>query len=276
VSSREIALSTGATLSLTDRGSGPAVVLLHGVCMTSAFFERNVDALAASHRVVALDFRGHGASPAASAGHTVAQYARDVRALIDHLELDDPVLVGWSMGCLVIWDYLVQFADDPRVRGVVIVSQGPSDLTQPDWPHGIADVAGLAGFVEAAQSDFRGFFAGFVPHMFKEPPSEAQQAAFVDAICGIEPSAGTVILVDQTLRDYRPHIPAMTVPHLLVWGADEKVIKLASAHWLVEHLPDAELHVFDDSGHCPMWEEPDRFNALVTRWIAREPTGAPA
>jgi non-heme chloroperoxidase len=263
-----IRLSTGATVAVTDVGSGRPLVLLHGVCMTRHFYGRNVDALAAAHRVVALDFRGHGASPAIQGGHSIAQYARDVRALIEHLDLDGAVLIGWSMGSLVAWDYQRQFADDPRLEGVVIVSQGPSDLTQDDWPNGIAEPLELGTWLEAAQDDFRGFFAEFVPAMFQTPPSDAEQTAMLDAICAIEPNTGCLIIADQTLRDLRPVVPSLTLPHLLVWGTDEGVIKRASGAWLAEHLPDATLHVFEASGHCPMWEEPERFNALVADWVA--------
>jgi pimeloyl-ACP methyl ester carboxylesterase len=263
-----IGLSTGATVAVTDVGQGRPLLLLHGVCMSRHFFSRNIDALAAGHRVVALDFRGHGASPSIEGGHSIAQYARDVRALIEHLDLDGTVLMGWSMGSLVAWDYQRQFGADPRLAGVVIISQGPSDLTQDDWPHGIAAPLELGTYLEAAQGDFRGFFAAFVPAMFKTPPGEAEQAAMLDAICGIDPNAGTVILADQTLRDLRPAIPDMTLPHLLVWGTHEGVVERASGEWLAEHLPDAALHVFEDSGHCPMWEEPERFNALVREWVA--------
>jgi pimeloyl-ACP methyl ester carboxylesterase len=265
-----VQLPTGAVVSVTDRGAGPAIVLLHGVCMATAFFARNIDALAVDHRVIAFDYPGHGQSPPAACGHTVAHYARDLRALLDQLEVtDDVVLVGWSMGSMVAWDHLAQSADDARVAGVVIVSQGPSDLTQPGWDHGIADLEELAGFVAATQTDVRGFLAEFVPLLFKDELPEDERDTLVDAIAGIEPGAATSILVDQTLRDYRPLIPRLTVPHLLVWGEDEKVGKLAAAEWLAGELPDAELAVFADSGHCPMYEEPERFNALVAEWIAR-------
>jgi non-heme chloroperoxidase len=263
-----IELSTGATVAVTDVGEGPPLLLLHGVCMSRHFFARNIDALAASHRVVALDFRGHGASPAIEAGHSIAQYARDVRALIEHLGLRDVVLMGWSMGSIVAWEYQRQFAQDSRLAGVVIVSQGPSDLTQDDWPNGIAEPLELGEWLAAAQDDFRGFFTEFVPAMFKTAPSAEEQAAMVDAICGIDPNAGCVILAGQTLFDVRAAIGGLTTPHLLVWGTDEGVIKQASGTWLDEHLPASSLHVFEDSGHCPMWEEPQRFNALVTDWVA--------
>ena len=264
-----IALTTGATLSYTDTGAGRPLILLHGVCMTNRFFERNVEALSAEHRVIAPDFRGHGASPSVEGGHTVDQYARDIRALVEELDLRDAVMVGWSMGSMVVWDYLSQFGEDPRLAGVVIVSQGPSDLTQDGWPNGIADLPTLHEDVRLAQADFDGFFEEFVPLMFKDELPPDQVRAFVDAIGGVGANAGSLILLDQTLRDYRALVPTLTVPHLLAWGRDEKVVPLASSDWLLDNLPNATREIFEQSGHCPMWEEPEAFNATLTRWAAQ-------
>ena len=271
MSSLLLTLPSGVTVACTDTGSGQPILLLHGVCMSRKFFEHNIDGLARSHRVVAMDFRGHGDSPAVEGGHTVPQYARDVRALIEALNLHNIIAVGWSMGSFVIWDYLTQYSSDPRLAGVVVISQGPSDLTQPDWPYGIADVPTLHTYLGLMQDNFAGFFAGFVPLMFKNAPSDREQAEFVTAISAVGANAGSAIFADQTLRDYRGQIAEFTVPHLLIWGRDEKVIKFASADWLHEALPSSRLEVFDDSGHCPMWEEPQKFNALVTEWAAQRP-----
>lgn len=269
---RELRLSDGAVLTYLDRGSGPVVLLVHGVCMTSAFFARNIDALAVDHRVIAVDLRSHGDSPTSSSGNTVARYARDLHELMVALDLHDVTGVGWSMGSFVWWDHLSQFGTD-RLARLAVVSQGPADLTRPDWPHGIADPDQLGSFVDAVQSDFSGFFSEFLAEMFKDPLADADAALLLAEITKIDPNPGTVILADQTLRDYRGFLTGLDVPHLLIWGVDEKVVKVASADWLSEALADAELHVFDHSGHCPMWEEPDLFNELLAGWVARR-TGA--
>jgi non-heme chloroperoxidase len=268
----EFRLSDGAVLTYLDRGSGPVVLLVHGVCMTSAFFARNIDALAVDHRVIAVDLRSHGDSPTSSSGNTVARYARDLHELMVALDLHDVTGVGWSMGSFVWWDHLSQFGTD-RLARLAVVSQGPADLTRPDWPHGIADPDQLGSFVDAVQSDFSGFFSEFLAEMFKDPLADADAALLLAEITKIDPNPGTVILADQTLRDYRGFLTGLDVPHLLIWGVDEKVVKVASADWLSEALADAELHVFDHSGHCPMWEEPDLFNELLAGWVARR-TGA--
>src|ERR1700712_3590724 len=173
MSTRLIEFSTGAALNVTDEGTGRPIVLLHGVCMNQGFFAHNIAPLAEQHRVVAVDFRGHGGSPPAADGHTLAQYARDVRALLELLELERPVVVGWSMGALVIWEYLTQFAGDPALAGVAILSQSPTDFTSADWPHGLADLGDLAELVEGLQDDFRAVFEEFGQTMFKTPPPPA-------------------------------------------------------------------------------------------------------
>jgi non-heme chloroperoxidase len=261
-------LPDGASLAFTDTGEGRPILLLHGVCMSRKFFDRNVGPLARDHRVIAVDFRSHGDSPRVEGGHTVAQFARDVRALLEHLALTDVTAVGWSMGSFVLWDYLNQFGQD-RLASVVIVSQGPSDLAQPDWPYGLADISQLRGFLADTQRDFRGFFSEFVPLMFKAELDLEQLSNFLDLICEVGPNAGALILVDQTLQDYRLQIPQFKTPHLLVWGEDEKVGQLGAGEWLAEKLPESEYVVFEASGHCPMWEEADRFNDVIADWVAR-------
>ncbi|WIM90045.1 alpha/beta hydrolase [Candidatus Mycobacterium wuenschmannii] len=261
-------LPDGAALTYTDTGQGRPVLLLHGVCMSRMFFERNIAPLSRQHRVIAVDFRSHGKSPRREGGHTVAQYARDVHALIEHLGMDGVIAIGWSMGNFVLWDYLRQFGAD-QFTCFVNVSQGPSDLIQEDWPIGFADIPQLHGFVADIQDDFRAFLADYIPTMFKNELPPEQLTRFVDSACAVGANAGALILIDQTLQDYRTDIPGFTVPHLLVWGRDEKTMKLASQDWLMKQLPSAESVVFDDSGHCPMWEEADRFNDIVVDWISR-------
>ncbi|MEI8057054.1 MAG: alpha/beta hydrolase [Actinomycetes bacterium] len=261
-------LSSGVSLSVIDEGVGQPIVLLHGVCMSNVFFGRNIDSLSRTNRVIAPDFRGHGSSPATQGGHTLDQYARDVRALITDLGLQDVILAGWSMGSLVAWEYLSQFSDDHRLAGVVIISQGPSDLIQDGWPFGIADIPTLHEYVRLMQADTDGFLAGFVPTMFKDEISPAQHGAFMDAISTVGANTGSLILLDQTLRDYRDLIPTFDVPHLLAWGSDEKVIQVGSSDWLLDQLPNARRVMFEESGHCPMWEEAELFNEVVAEWSA--------
>lgn len=167
-------------------------------------------------------------------GHTVSQYARDVHEVLEVLDVRNATAIGWSMGSLVAWDYVLQHRDNSRITGVVVVSQGPSDFTQPDWPYGIADAQGLAGFHQAVQADSAGFLGGFIPLLFADELAPADAERLHASIRTIAPNTASAILVDQTLRDYRDAIPGIATPHLLVWGTDEKVIAVESGRWLHE------------------------------------------
>jgi pimeloyl-ACP methyl ester carboxylesterase len=258
----------GAVLRYEERGSGRPLVLLHGVCMSSEFFREQLGPLSAAHRVIAVDFRGHGRSPACDHGHTVAQYARDVHQLIERLSLDDVVLVGWSMGSIVTWQYLRQFGIH-RLAAQVVVSQGPSDLKRADWPLGMLELGELADLCDAIQEDMADAFADFAPAMFAEPLDEAARAWVLHEILRCRPTTATSILLSQTLPDARAVLHDLALPTLLVWGRDEKLMPVAAGEWIRDQVPGSELVIFERSGHCPMLEEPARFNELLAEFVGR-------
>ena len=260
-------LPDGARLAYDDSGKGRPVVLIHGVCMSRRFFERTTAALAERFRVVNVDLRGHGESPACEGGHTVAQYAQDVKHLLDTLELEGAVLVGWSMGTFVTWDLLRQFGCE-GIAGHVNVSQGPTDLAKEGWELAGFSLEALFEALAAIQDDFQGFAGELIPLMFMHEPTAEEHALLLSEILRVGANAGTCILLDQTLQDYRELVTSYALPTLLTWGADEKFVAAANGPWLEAAQSDAELVVFEQSGHCPMWEEPERFNQVVGDWIA--------
>lgn len=91
----------GADLYYEDYGEGQTIVFMHGVMAGLRFFQHQLEGLSNDYRTVAFDFRGHGRSSKTEMGHTLPQYAHDLRTLFEKLGLDNVVLVGWSMGALV-------------------------------------------------------------------------------------------------------------------------------------------------------------------------------
>jgi pimeloyl-ACP methyl ester carboxylesterase len=259
-------LPDGASLAYDDAGSGRPLVLIHGVSMSRRFFERNVAALAEHHRVINVDLRGHGESPASEGGHTVAQYARDIHHMLGALGLDGAVLVGWSMGTMVAWDLIRQFGTD-GLGGHVVVSQGPSDLKRDDWELGAFGLDDLFGLLAGAQDGYRAVMEEFVPLMFMDERPAGELEMLVSETQRIGANAGTCILLNQSLQDYRDVVGSHSLPTLLCWGRDEKLIPVAGGEWLAEHQP-ADLVLFERSGHCPMWEEPDRFHQVVGEFVS--------
>jgi pimeloyl-ACP methyl ester carboxylesterase len=258
--------SSGAQLHYEDTGEGPAVVLLHGVWMSSRFFSEQLRPGAVPGcRVVALDFRGHGASDKPLDGHTMSAYAADVRALLEHLDLRDATLVGWSMGAFVAWEYL-EAHDDDRVARLVVVDESASDFQWPGWEFGVIDPAAMLALSDGLQVDQRAVTSHFVPEMFVVPPSPSDTEWMVAEMCAVPPAIASTVLLEQTLVDYRDRLAAIEVPALVCFGRDETLLPVAAGEDLVARLPNATLEVFEDSSHCPFLEEPARFNQVLARF----------
>jgi pimeloyl-ACP methyl ester carboxylesterase len=239
--------------------------------MSSRCFRPQLEGLADRFRVVALDLRGHGGSEHVTTGHTVAQYARDLRAFLDTLGIAEPVAVGWSMGALVMWDYVRQFGVD-GLRGIVVVDQTPSDYAWPDWPHGAFDFEELRHVMAGCQTDRPAFVDEFIPLLFKAEPPAAEHAALIrEETLRLPDTIASAIIFDQTAQDYRDVLPLVTVPALVITGRDEKLVSVAAEEWVTEQMPNARLVVLEDSGHCPFIEEPEAFNATLAKWIESLP-----
>ncbi len=80
-------------------------------------------------------------------------------------------------------------------------------------------------------------------------------------------SIASAIIFNEAVRDYRPVLESVTVPTLLCFGRDEKLVAVAAGEHLQENMPDARLMVFEDSGHCSFLEEPHHFNQKVDLFI---------
>ncbi len=114
----------GVRLWYDDAGDGRPLVMIHGWGASPEFFDRNRDPLATELRVVRMAYRGHYKSDKPRWGHHIARYAKDVKDLIEYLTLEDVTLLGWSMGCSIIWSYYELFGD-AHLSGVILVDQTP-------------------------------------------------------------------------------------------------------------------------------------------------------
>jgi pimeloyl-ACP methyl ester carboxylesterase len=266
----EVNLRTGVTLAFDDVGDGaaPPLILLHGVSMSKRYFHHQLETLGTSHRVLAVDLRGHGRSEKTADGHTIPQYARDLEAFIEALGIDQPVLLGWSMGAFVAWDYIEQFGTS-TIAGLIVTDEAASDYKWDDFPHGLVDFATLHAFMTAVQDDRDQFLRDLIPQMFHREQSDTDLAWMFDECASLPVGATSGILYDQCVRDYRETVTKIDVPNLICWGRHDALLPVSGAQHLLEHTPGAELVIFEESGHCPFIEESDKFNETVSSFLTR-------
>lgn len=256
----------GTDLYYEDHGAGQSIVCLHGGAAGLRYFEPQLTGLSNEYRTLAFDFRGHGRSEKTELGHTLPQHARDLRAFLEQLDLDDVIIIGWSMGAIVSWEYIDQFGTD-RLHALVDVDMEPSPLKRENYEYGSYDVEGLRETLVSIQTNPLDLIDQAIEALLKDPPSRELRNMMFDEESRSPPSIQAAMLL-ELMRDYRDVLPTIDVPTLVCAGADEKWRSVASVEYAAELIPDARFELFEDSGHCLTVEEPDRFNQVVSDFIA--------
>ena len=255
----------GADLYYEDEGTGVPIVFLHGAWAGIRFFDAQLGTLSERYRTVAFDFSGHRRSEKTESGHTVGHYARDVEDVLDQLVEDEVVLVGWSLGALVAWEYVDRFGTD-RLRGVVNVDMEAA----PGPTAGGSETYDLERFRDIhrrIQTDHLAFIMDTAERSFKDPPSEEVRTLILDEDARSPPWVKSAIVTDATLCDFREVLPQVDVPMLVCAGADEKWRSVPVVEHTAELVPEARFELFEESGHFLTVEEPDKFNRVVGDFV---------
>ncbi|HYE27153.1 MAG TPA: alpha/beta hydrolase [Allosphingosinicella sp.] len=258
--------SDGACIAYSDEGEGRPFVLLHGLMAHAGFFERQ-RALADRFRLVAVDLRGHGRSPAGDQRPTIARLAGDVAELARALGLEGAVGVGWSLGAAVLWRVLVG-PESRRFAAAVVVDMTPRVLNDEGWDLGLSRETCEARS-QAIRDDFPAFAAAAGQAIFADPGDEADRAA--EAFATNDPVAIGALWESLVGEDFRPLLPAIHQPTLIVHGARSHLYGADTADHLVAALPNARAVAFDRSGHAPHLEQPELFNAALREFAATLP-----
>jgi non-heme chloroperoxidase len=258
----------GTDFAYVEVGEGPPIVLLHGWSSSLRWWDRNIEALAAGHRVLALDFRGHGSSEKTASGHTMHGYAKDVHDFVAGMAAEGALLVGWSMGSIVLWHYVLQFGLG-QARGMAFVGQSASDLTTRDYPLGIMDQSDFHQWMLDLQEDRRAMTERNMKLMVKDEPSAEEVRWMTDDYLRCPAHIATVAFYHQTMDSAFPAFKKIDFPTQVHFGTDPKMYNIEQGHYLAEHIPGTELIIFEESGHVPMREEPERFNRELADFARR-------
>ena len=251
----------GARCYVEEHGTGDPIVFLHGLGVGSRYFEPQLESLASEYRTIAVDFRGHGRSETTEIGYTLRQFAADVEAVLDALDCEDAVLVGWSLGALVTWEYLDRYGAE-RVRAIVDVDMEACPYQREDYPYGTYTLESVSQSVSAMQIDRFAAIEDAIDRLCKRPPTGRLRRMMVDEMSRCSPTVVATLLFSIT-RDYRDVLRAIDVPMLICVGEDGKWRSAASVEHTAEFVADAQIERFPESGHCLTVEEPKRFNRVV-------------
>ncbi|MEM6637853.1 MAG: alpha/beta hydrolase [Pseudomonadota bacterium] len=262
-----ISVSGSGDTPIRIRTSGepekPAILLIHGYSQHSLCWKPVFDRLSDDFFLVAPDLRGHGESgkPLDKSAYDNARvWAEDVAAIIDQMNLKNPILVGWSMGGWVAQDYLRHFGGD-ALQGLVLI--GTSLTTGKLMPpeaiaarQGREDVA-ARGMYSVDQAENLHATLKFVRACTQHPVADDAFALTVGFNMLCPPHARHACRTRS--EDYRSTTVAYEGPVWLVWGEADQMATPPMRQQAIDCLPAAQTTIYPDCGHTPFVEYPDLF-----------------
>ncbi|GAA1937874.1 alpha/beta fold hydrolase [Nocardioides marmoribigeumensis] len=266
----------GHRRAFVKAGSGPAILLLHGMACDHTTWNPIIRRLARRHTVIAPDLLGHGRSDKPRADYSVGGYANGMRDLLTVLGIDRVTVVGHSLGGGVAMQFAYQFPE--RTERVALIAPGGLGrevtpiiraVTLPGF-HTAMGLATLPGVRHAVTGSLRGLkrtghpvlrdlgeIADIVEHL-KDPRSRRALAHVVRACVDLR---GQIItMVDRAYL-------TQEMPLCLIWGQDDQVIPATHAARIRSVAPGVRVTITPGCGHFPHKEDPELVVSTLERFI---------
>lgn len=249
-------------------GSGPALLLVHGISDHSGTWAHLLPELAKRYTVVAPDLLGHGGSDKPRADYAAGAYACGMRDLLTVLDVDRVTVVGHSLGGGVAMQFAYQFPE--LCERLVLVSSGGigrgvhpllrlacvpgAELALPLLTH-LPGVPALLPMLDFGPD------AKYARERYTALRGRAARTAFLRTLRSVVDVRGQVV----TMMD-RCYL-TRGIPTLLVWGSADRIVPVGHAHKAHEAMPGSRLEIFEGAGHFPHQKDPNRFTALLDDFI---------
>ena len=259
-----------------DHGSGQPIVLIHGYPLDGNSWERQErELLANGYRVITYDRRGFGRSSQPIVGYDYDTFAGDLEALIEHLDLSDVVLVGFSMGTGEVIRYLGNLWLGAGAQGRAARRHPALRAQDRRQPRGRGR-QGLRRHRGGHRRDRYAFFEGFFNNFYNVDvlggtriSDRAWQASF-NVAAGCSPFA-TYACVDTWLTDFRADLPKIDVPVLVLHGTEDRILPFeVTAARLPALIADCTLVPVEGGPHNIAWTYPEEVNAALLTFLGRD------
>jgi 3-oxoadipate enol-lactonase len=257
-----LATINSTSIFYETQGEGPPILLVHGLGGTGNVWHAQRATLSRYFKVIVMDLPGSGRSDRSRRAYSLEQWADDIAGLIDHLQLDQAVVAGHSMGTAIVQKFAAKY---PQKTKAILLAGALVELGAP----------GKEAFTKRAETVER---EGMI--------------AVADAVIGGALSAGTregnpalTGLVREMLLSNDPHCyaghcralvagsakadqPSIKCPTLLIVGDQDPVTPLALQRQIAQAIPQAKIRIVPGTAHLTMLETPAAFNAAVLEFLA--------
>lgn len=262
-----IEVEAGVKVYAEDIGIGQPVVFIHGWPLNSKSFESQVGELAVNNfRFIGIDLRGYGKSDKPWSGYDYDTAASDVKAVVDHLELENIVLAGFSMGGPIAIRYLSKYGQDNVDKLLLMGPAAPLFTQRDDFKIGMPP-SGVDDIIKQLKTD-RPLFLSKFSDMFFEQKKTPEFLRWFQSL-GLEAGAHSTILSAISLRDedLRDEIAGISLPTAIFHGKKDQICPFELAELLQKEIPNSVLVPFENSGHGINADEPDKFNTELIKFL---------
>lgn len=253
----------GIKVGYEDAGEGVALVLIHGHPFNRSMWRDQVAEFSSQCRIITPDLRGYGESEVVADKTMLEDFAHDIAALLDDLNVNNIILCGLSMGGQIVLEFYGLFPH--RVRALILAdtfAQLDSDERRQER-YDTAERLLREGMDKYAEEILPKMIA---PGTIEDQPEVA--ARVLSMMRSTSPKGDAAALRGRAERDdYTPLLPRIAVPTLIVVGSRDEFTPVSDAEFMHERILNSKMIVIEGAGHMPNMENPVEFNRVVTEFM---------
>ena len=264
----------GAEIHYTDTGTGPPIMFIHGFGGSFTNMEPLAHQLQNKYRVVCLDLPGFGLSdlPEGQTTNFKAMYADYITFMLGHLHMDSVYVVGNSMGGWMSWSLTAQHLD--KVKKLVLFNSAGYDLDKVKKNLGVSDFLKTSIARQIVSRGMPLFISRKNARKIraKESAVDEREVFISNQLANRNGNLQSMLkLLSSGEKADTTLITKITCPTLIIWGRQDNIVPVEHANRFKRDLPNSQLIIYEDCGHVPMLEHPDRVAKDVDVFLSGQP-----
>jgi len=265
-----IEVEPNVKLHVIDLGEGKTVVLIHGYPLNDASWEyQYLPLVKAGYRVIAITLRGFGQSDKPYGKYDYDQFASDIKAVLDKLDIEDATLGGHSMGGAIALHYVAKYNSAHVSKLALFAAAAPVHTKKPDYPYPLFTKEEITNWVDRVSVD-RPALLNTIGERFVL--SATSVPAGIGAWLGGIEMQSSAYAMEQALialrdEDLRGDLPKIKIPTLIMQAKQDRIVAFALAEQMNKAIKGSKLISFENSGHALFIEEKDKFNEEFLKFL---------
>lgn len=267
-----IEVEPNVKLHVTDLGDGPVVVLIHGYPLSDASWEYQYHALVgAGYRVIGITLRGFGQSDKPYGKYDYDQFADDIKAVLDKLDIKDAAIGGHSMGGAIALHYVAKYDGAHINKLALFAAAAPCHTKKADYPYPLFTKEDITQWIALNNTDRPALLAA-VGERFTLNATSVSPG--IGAWLGGIEMQSSAYAMEQALialrdEDLRGDLPKIKVPTLIFNAKQDRIVAFALAEQMHKAIAGSVLIPFEKSGHALFIEEKDKFNEEFIKFLKK-------